>query len=277
MNYRNKLSKSISCFFLIAVLFLASCKDDDPVSLPDPVTDGLLNTEHPRMILSEEHLTSFKTKLATPQWNDLVNRMNSMIETGNEEYGFGAIHFAIAFAVTQEQKYADQSKEIIFRIINEPGYCDVTSSYLRAPGCTGQVALASDILFAQLTDAEKNEIFNYLEFNAKGIVNIEGWSGWGWQEGNPDYRQLNNYYPGHLQTILHHALLAYNHRELANDYYRLVVEEELPEALDVVTTELKPGQYTIEKDGVAAGQVSSDENGTLYFESAAGGTFHIFK
>lgn len=241
MKYRNTLQKGIGYFFFIALSFFTSCKDEEPISLPDPVTDGLLNTGHPRMILSEEHLASFKTKLTTPQWNDLVNRMNSMIETGNEEYGFGAIHFAVAYAVTGEQKYADQSKEIIFRIINEPGYCDVTSSYLRAPGCTGQVALASDILFARLTDAEKNKIFDYLEFNAKGIVNLEGWSGWGWQDGNPDYKQLNNYYPGHLQTILHYALLAYNHRELARDYYRLVVEEELPAALDLVSTELKGG------------------------------------
>ncbi len=224
-------------------LILSACRKEDvgTASPLDPVSDEVLKETHPRMAFSDASLAAFNTKLGTPQWSDLVGRMNNVINTGKEEYGFGALHFAVAYQVTGEQKFADHSKEIISRIINEPGYCDVTSTYLRAPDCTGQVALAADILFDKLSDEEKNMIFDYLEVNAKGIVELKGWSGWGWQDGNPAYKQLNNYYPGHLQTILHYALLAYNHREMAREYYKLVVEEELPVALNMLSESLKGG------------------------------------
>lgn len=224
--------------FLFILCF--SCRKDE-FQLPDPVFDGVVRSDFPRLALTTEKQAEMKSKTATPQWVDLTNRMANVIQTGNDQYGFGAFHYATAFAVTNDQKFADKAKQIIFRIIDEPGYCDVTSTYLRAPGCTGQVALAADVLFDQLTDAEKNKIFDYLEVNAKGIIDLQGWSGWGWQDGNPEFKQLNNFYPGHVQTILHYALLAYNYRELARQYYARMVTEELPAAFELMRQELKGG------------------------------------
>lgn len=236
---------TIRCFICLLILFIVitSCRDQDPAETPPgPVAGGTLRTDFPRIGLSTEKLQEFQNeRTGTPEWTDIIARMSNMADSGEPDYGFGAFHFAVAFAVTGESKFKTLSKELIFRIIQEPGFCDVTSSYLRAPDCTGQVALAADILFNDLSEAERNTIFDYLETNARNIVEVRNWSGWGWQEGNPAYRQLNNYYPGHLQTILHYALLAYDHRDLAKEYFELVVEEELPAALELITVELKGG------------------------------------
>jgi hypothetical protein len=235
--------KMLLVIALTAVLQILGCKDPIAESkLPDSVVDEIIKTEFPRIGISAEELDHFvANKVNTPEWSDLIGRMTATVTTGEQQYGFGAFHFAMAYAVTGDVRFKTEAKEKIFRVINEPGYCDVTSSYLRAPDCTGQVALAADILFDELTDAEKITIFDYLEMNARNIVEINNWSGWGWQEGNPDLHYLNNYYPGHLQTILHYALLAYNHRYLARQYYQLVVEEELPAALELMSEELRGG------------------------------------
>lgn len=193
------------------------------------------------MGLTPEKLEHLKTKLETPQWNDLIARMNHSLTTGVPEYGFGAFHFAVAYAVTGNSGFADMAKTVIFRVIDEEGYCPLSSTYLYAPGCTGQVAWAADIILDRLTDAERNRVFDYLETAARDIIEVNGWSGWGWLDGNPHYKEINNYYPGHLQTILNYALLAYEYRESARAYYDLVVKQELPRALEMMSVELAGG------------------------------------
>ncbi|GAB4244424.1 MAG: hypothetical protein Tsb0034_22630 [Ekhidna sp.] len=230
----------IGVITIVLLSLTISCSNDD-FSLNDPIEDGVLREEFPRIGLPPEKQEEFETKLGTEQWQDLIGRMNAIADGAPDQYGFGAYHFAVAFAITGEQKYANKSKEIIFRVINEPGYCDLTSTYLRAPGCTGQVSFAADIIFDELSDKEKKAIFDYLEAAASGIVNLEGWNGWGWMDGNPVNKEINNFYPGHIQTILNYALLAYNHRELAREYFNMIVNEELPQAFEMIEAEIAGG------------------------------------
>ena len=238
----NRLPQQVLVFLIILFsAFLSSCKNNDTQLVVDPVADGELKSTFPRIGFSEEKKEKLESKKNSDQWVDLITRMSNQADGGSEQYGFGAYHFAVAYAVTGEQKYAQTAREMILRVIHEPGYCNLTSTYLRAPGCTGQVAFAADILFSELSDEDKEEIFDYLETAASGIVNLEGWSGWGWQDGNPAFKELNNFYPGHVQTILNYALLAYNHRELARGYYKMIVEEELPRAFDMIREELAGG------------------------------------